>query len=140
MLRGFLHPTLRVEIRDAPPISPDGRPSSLPMKYTSPARPRAMAGHPPKTDAGTQCHVPGHHHPPDPFRRAPMIAMIAPSPGNQNVDVEQVMHQGKSDNISFTASVASGATPGIGAKIIAPVNSQRTRCGRTADFSIPVAR
>jgi len=68
-----------------------------------------------------------------------MLGMIRPSPSDQNVHIEQEFHQGKSTSISRTPRVVSGAVPGELSKIIAPVNSQRTRRSVPADGVVPVA-
>ena len=74
----------------------------------------------------------------NPSRRPGMIHMIGPSPSDQNVDIEQVFHHGKSDSISRTFPVVSGFWPD-GAKIIAPVYSQRTLCGGSEDCGSALA-
>jgi hypothetical protein len=53
-----------------------------------------------------------------------MIRMIPPAPGDQNVDVEKVVHgaQGKSDSISRVESTVSGGKSSGASKIVAPVN------------------
>ena len=51
--------------------------------------------------------------------------MTAPSPGEEDVHIQEVRH-GKSASNSCTSSVVSGASPGGTAKTVAPVCGQRT--------------
>src|SRR5712691_13175544 len=54
-----------------------------------------------------------------------MVDVIGPTPGDQDVDIQEVFH-GKSDRSSRTDSVVSGGWFSGAAKIIAPVCGQRT--------------
>ncbi len=69
-------------------------------------------------------------YPAFPLRRANpgsgpfVLDVVRPSPGDQHIDIEKVLH-GNSVSISRTRSVVSGGSSGRGAKISAPVWAQR---------------
>jgi hypothetical protein len=69
----------------------------------------------------------------------PVICVIHPTPSHQHIHVQQVFH-GKSESISRTDSVVKGGWLGNGAKIIAPVNSHRTRVNAAGFGPTPPAR
>ena len=57
-----------------------------------------------------------------------MIDVIGPTPGDEDIDIQEEFH-GKSERSSRTDSVVSGGWFSGAAKIIAPVCGQRTRRG-----------
>ena len=60
----------------------------------------------------------------DPRRHLPVVQVVGPAPGNQDIDIEEKSH-GKSAMMSRTVSRVSGGWPAIGAKTIAPVRGHR---------------
>ena len=75
----------------------------------------------------------------DPLGCSPVVDVIGPNSGNQEIDVETEFY-GKSESDSRTVSVVSGARPPIDEKIIAPVCLQRTRRGSSGPGSTTIAR
>ena len=68
-----------------------------------------------------------------------MLHMIGPTPGDENIDVQEIFH-GKSERNSRTDSVVSGGWFSSAAKIIAPVCGQRTCRGFRGEAATLPAR
>jgi hypothetical protein len=76
----------------------------------------------------------------DPGRHPPMVPMVGPAPGHQDIDVEEES-LGKSAMISRTVSRVSCGWLGSGAKTVAPVSGQRPLPGFSgATGSAPARR
>ena len=73
----------------------------------------------------------------DPDRGPLVVDMIGPPSGDENGDVQEVLH-GKSASRSRTSSVVSGGSFSSAAKIIAPVCGHRIRPGGLEDGVIGI--
>ncbi len=62
----------------------------------------------------------------DPTRRALVVGMIPPAPGDQHIDIQKMIH-GKSASMSRVDSTVSFGRSSAPLKIVAPVSGQRAR-------------